>query len=62
MDQAKQKQVWFLALVVFVLATSFSVYCLVIRREALQFDSVDYNYFIEQAARLTMAFSRKLDR
>ena len=53
MDQAKQKQVWFLALVVFVLATSFSVYCLVIRREALQFDSVDYNYFIEQAARLT---------
>ena len=53
MEYHQRKQVFFFVLVVFILATSFSVYCLVLKRDALQFDDVDYNYFIEQAARLT---------
>jgi len=53
MAHINRKQILFFAFVVYLLATSFSVYCLVIKGEALQFDTKDYNYFIEQAARLT---------
>lgn len=40
------------AAVIYLLAVSFSVYCLVLKRDAIQFHTRDYSYFIEQAAKL----------
>ncbi len=36
----------------YLLAVTFSVYCLALKRDALQFHTRDYPYFIEQAVRL----------
>src|SRR5512133_3265834 len=41
------------AVAVYLLMVILSVTCLVLKREGLQFHTRDYNYFIEQAARLT---------
>jgi hypothetical protein len=46
------KRVILFALMVYLLSVGFSVYLLDLKRASLQFHSRDYNYFIEQAAKL----------
>jgi ABC-type multidrug transport system fused ATPase/permease subunit len=48
-----RKQRIFIALIIYILSVIFSVNLLILRRDALQFHTRDYNYFVEQAARLT---------
>lgn len=48
-----RKQKIFIALTIYILSVLFSVNLLILKREALQFHTRDYNYFVEQAARLT---------
>lgn len=47
-----RKRTLLLATCLYLLSVIFSVYCLELKRSALQFHTRDYNYFIEQAARL----------
>ena len=42
-----------IALIIYILSVIFSVNLLILKRDALQFHRRDYNYFVEQAARLT---------
>ena len=42
-----------LMIILFLLAVAFSVSMLTLKRDALQFHTRDYPYFVEQAARLT---------
>ena len=49
----QEKRLIGFAVVVYLLMVIISVMCLVMKRDALQFHTRDYNYFIEQAARLT---------
>lgn len=48
-----RRQLILLSVSIYALAVIFSTNLLVLKREALQFHTRDYNYFIEQAARLT---------
>jgi hypothetical protein len=48
-----RKQKIFIALIIYILSVLFSVNLLVLKRDALQFHTRDFNYFVEQAARLT---------
>jgi hypothetical protein len=50
---ARSKIVLAFMIIVFGLMVLISIYCLTLKRDALQFHTRDYNYFIEQAARLT---------
>jgi hypothetical protein len=52
MDSNAKKVLWF-TILVYLLMVAVSTRLLVLKREALQFHTRDYNYFIEQAARLT---------
>ncbi len=54
-NQAKgraNRKIILLAAIIYLLMVSVSVYVFVLKRDALRFHSRDYNYFIEQAARL----------
>jgi hypothetical protein len=42
-----------LILLLYLLAVAFSVSCLTLKRDSLQFHPIDYSYFVEQAARLS---------
>ena len=53
MDFPTRKQKIFIALFIYTLCVVFSVYLLILKRDALQFHTRDFNYFVEQAARLT---------
>lgn len=52
MVNAKRKQVLVFVLASYTTAVLISVYFLILKRDALQFHTRDYNYFVEQAARL----------
>lgn len=53
MEPTHRKRLLVIVLVMYLLAALTSVYLMVLKRDALQFHTRDYNYFIEQAARLT---------